>query len=351
MSIEFRIPVTQEILNTVSKLDRFRGEWTTLAALPADRLERLRYAAVIQSAASSCRLSGMHVTDSEVAAALNGDETVADAAAILGYASGLEFPFPGADRIIDRETLSALNGAILRRDAGDGESIPWRAQEMNREAFDANGQALGWVFPTLPPRLIEEKIEDLLTWLELELRAGDQHPVLIIGTFVLAFLAISPFERGNGRTSRMLIRHLLVRSGYEQMTLASVESELESDRAAYLDALFHARTGLWSGNADLQSWVEFFLAALDRHRGRVEAKLSLERGALDFPPLQRQILETVREHGSVNAALLLESTGANRNTLKDNLKRLVERGALERTGQKRGTRYRLPAGNGHVVHR
>jgi Fic family protein len=350
VSIEFRIPVTQEILNTVSKLDRFRGEWPTLTTLPAERLERLRQASVIQSIASSCRLSGMHLNENEVAAAINGDESVADAKAILGYAAGIDFPFPGADRIVDCETLSGLNATILHRDPVDPERIPWREQEMNREAFDGDGKALGWVFPTLPPRLVEEKTEDLLTWLELELRADDQHPVLIIGTFVLAFLAISPFERGNGRTSRMLIRHLLVRSGYEPMTLASVESELESDRPAYLDALFHARTGLWSGNADLQSWVEFFLAALDRQRERIEAKLSLERGALDFPPLQRQILETVREHGSVNAALLLESTGANRNTLKDNLRRLVDRGVLERTGQKRGTRYRLSAGNGQPVH-
>jgi len=98
---------------------------------------------------------------------------------------------------------------------------------------------------------------------------------------------------------------------------------------------------VWSGEANLQPWLEFFLTVLERHRVRVETKLALERDALDFPPLQRQILETVREHGTVNASLLLRATGANRNTLKDNLRRMVDRGVLERTGQKRGTRYRL----------
>jgi Fic family protein len=219
---------------------------------------------------------------------------------------------------------------------------------MSREAFDSEGKALGWVFPTLPPRMIDEKINDLLTWLELELRNSERHPALVIGSFMLGFLAISPFERGNGRTSRVLVRHLLIRAGYEHLPFASLESELEADRPAYLNALFQARTGVWSGKAELLPWVEFFLEALERHRSRVEVKLALERDGLALPPLQREILETVREHGTANAGLLLRATGANRNTLKDNLRRLVEQGVLQRTGQKRGTRYRLavPGGGG-----
>ena len=49
----------------------------------------------------------------------------------------------------------------------------------------------------------------------------------------------------------------------------------------------------------------------------------------------------ISEHGVVDAGLLIQATGANRNTLKDNLRRLVERGLLEKSGQRRGTRYRL----------
>jgi Fic family protein len=135
-----------------------------------------------------------------------------------------------------------------------------------------------------------------------------------------------------------------VRAGYEHVPFASLEGEFERDRASYLNALFHARTGVWSGTADLGPWLEFFVTVLDRHRDRAEARLAMERDALEFPPLQREILDAVQEHGTVNAALLLRATGANRNTLKDNLRRLVDRGVLERTGQKRGTRYRLAAG-------
>jgi len=189
--------------------------------------------------------------------------------------------------------------------------------------------------------MIDEKINDLLTWLELELRNGERHPVLVIGSFMLGFLAISPFERGNGRTSRALIRHLLVRAGYEHLPFASFEAELEADRSEYLNALYQARTGVWSGKAKLSPWIEFFMETLERQRTRVEVKLVLEQDGLALPPLQREILETVREHGTANAGLLLRTTGANRNTLKDNLRRMVDQGVLKRSGQKRGTRYRL----------
>jgi hypothetical protein len=321
----------------VAKIDRFRGQWPATAAVSPERLNRIREAATVQSVAASCRLSGMPVGENEVLAVLRGQGVISDAAAIRGYATGLEFAFPANDRFVDQDALKALNRAILDRGDEPAAEGEWRTQELNREAFDAEGKALGWM------------TDDLLTWLEFELRKGEQHPVLVIGTFIMAFLAISPFEHGNGRTSRALIRHLLIRAGYQHLPFASVESELEADRPAYLEALFQARSGVWSGEANLKPWLDFFLAALERQRVRVETKLALERDALDFPPLQRQILETVREHGTVNASLLLRATGANRNTLKDNLRRMVDRGMLERTGQKRGTRYRLAVQGGRAT--
>ena len=77
---------------------------------------------------------------------------------------------------------------------------------------------------------------------------------------------------------------------------------------------------------------------------RLQAKIDLESRARELPPLQRAILDTIRENGTGAASLLMAKTGANRNTLKDNLRRLVDRGLLERSGSKRGTIYRLSMG-------
>jgi Fic family protein len=138
--------------------------------------------------------------------------------------------------------------------------------------------------------------------------------------------------------------HLLRRAGYEHIPYVSLERILEEMREEYFDALDAAETRLWTGEADLEPWVSFYLRALERHGERLQSRIDQERRALEFSPLQHKILETVRAHGLVGAGVLLEATGASRNTLKDNLRRMVERGMLERLGERRGARYRIPAG-------
>jgi Fic family protein len=126
---------------------------------------------------------------------------------------------------------------------------------------------------------------------------------------------------------------------------ASIEREMETLREAYYAAFDQAQAGIWSGTAEIGPWLDYFSEILDRHRSRAESKLRREPQATDLSPLQAAILDAVREHGSVDAGLLLRTTGANRNTLKDNLRRMVDRGFLERSGQRRTARYRLASGS------
>lgn len=342
--MNMNLPISQEILKTVADLDRFRGTWPLRLTAPARRLARLQEVARVQSVAASCRLSGVRLSDNEVAGLLADQAVrVRDASIVLGYARALDHPLLPNGELLSTEDLCRLHAMLTGDQDPDRPVTPslWRTTTHQREAFDGDGHATGRVFGALPPHMIEEKMEGLVTWLELELRERKQHPVLVIGAFVHGLLLASPFAEANARMSRIMIAKLLQRAGYEHMPFASVESVIEDEREAYYDSFDSSQAHFWSGEADLEPWLTFFLAMLSEHKRRVEVKLDLERGALDYPPLQQAILRTVREHGSVGAGLLLRATGANRNTLKDNLRRLVARGALERTGERRGTRYRL----------
>ncbi len=335
------LSITPEILKCVSELDRFQGRLSARPAAAAKRLQRIEEAARVRSVAASCRLAGIRVTDADVAGLLRGeDPTIPDASAIHGYAAAMTAPLGSPGRLLATDDVRGLHARCL---GGEGLS-PWRSRAHHREEFDADGRATGRILPTLPPRMVESKTEELVTWLELELRTGEQHPVLVIGAFFNFFMAISPFEIGNGRLARLLAGHLLERVGYRAIRYASLESEIEGLRESYYEAMDLAQTRIWTPEAAVTPWLLFFLEVLDRHRQRVEIKLELERAVETYPPLQQAILAVVREHGSVDAGLLIKATGANRNTLKDNLRKLVERGVLERTGQRRGTRYRLGTG-------
>jgi len=340
--MQINLPVSQKILTGVAQLDEFRGRWGLAIGIPAERLERMAEAARIQSVAASCRLAGIRVSDMEVAGLLRGqDSSSRDAADVLGYGAAASAQLPGPDKLLRPEDLRRMHAVMASGAKDDLTLSPWRTVHHQREAFDAQGRATGRVFSTLPPRMIEGKVEDLLTWLEFELRSAESHPVLVVGAFIVGFLAACPFATLNGRMSRILIPQLLLRVGYTHIPLASIEARIEELRPLYHDAFDHSQTRYWQGEADLEAWCEFIVEIVTHHREKVEQKAALERDVLEYPPLQRAILEAVREHGDVDAGLLLKATGANRNTLKDNLRKLCDRGILEKSGERRGTRYQM----------
>jgi Fic family protein len=342
VSFDLRIPVSQKVLRVVSRMDRLRGEWAAGPNVSRERLERLAEASRIQSIAASCRMSGIRVSDTEVAGVLRGESVPLDhARAVLGYAAALDDGLGGGG-LLTPPVLARLNAAVLGADPTETAEPLWRDEAAHREAFDDHGQATGVVIQLLPPRLIGETLEGLLSWFELETRERGAHPVPVIAAFTLALMAIGPFRRGNGRTIRVLNVHLLRRL-YDYMPYASLEGQIEDRRTEYWEAFYRAQDGIWSGHSDLSPWLDWFAGVLDAHRERVEAKTALERTAHPLSPLQEAVLHAVREHGSVDAALLLRATGANRNTLKDNLRRMVDCGWLERTGDRRTSRYRLPS--------
>lgn len=335
------IPWNDELEAELARLDLMRHDWSAGPPLPPETLARMQEASRVQSIASSCRIGGVRIQDDLVAKILNGEAAGApEAAEVLGYAAAMERPFPQGPVLVP-DDLRRLNAIVLGDTSPDPVPIPYRDIPLHLEAFDDDGRALGRVFQTLPPRLLPEKVDDLVSWVELELRSRERHPLLVIGTFMLGCTAASPFERCCGRTIRVAIVHLLRREGYAHLPYASFERVIEEQREAYYEAIDAAMTRFWSGEADLAPWLGFFARSLLRHGARIAARVEAERQALDLPPLQRAILEMVREHGVVAPALLIARIGTNRNTLKENLTKMVRRGLLERSGMKRGTTYRL----------
>jgi Fic family protein len=182
----------------------------------------------------------------------------------------------------------------------------------------------------------------LVDWTRAALAAGELHPLLVIGVFVVDFLAIHPFQEGNGRLSRILTTLLLLRAGYEYVPYASLESVVEERKDDYYLALRRTQQTLRSEQPDWQPWIQFFLDALLEQKRRLERRLEREQIVLgSLPELSMQLLETCRERGRITVAEATRLTGANRNTIKDHLRRLTKAGQLVRHGAGRGTWYGL----------
>lgn len=339
--VDFPVPLTKPILAGISRIDRHLGLWSAGNPLSTSRLVSLAEATRIQSTAAASRLSGLRISDNDVAGILSGDALrTQDDLLVKGYAAALGSTFASPNRPLRPADFATLHALALTDPFVDRPS-EWRATPLIREAFDAAGHVTGRVFSTLSPRQIEPQMQALTGWLDRELQNPARHPIPAIATFALGLLAASPFETGNGRAMFLAIGHLLRRSGYPHIPYASLEVQIEDLRDEYQASFDAAQTRFWCEDATIDPWIEFFVKVLDRHREKVDLKIALEQRTHAFPPLQQAILEAVREHGTVGAGLLLQATGANRNTLKDNLRRLVDHGVLRKHGERRGTLYQL----------
>ncbi|MGY8690716.1 MAG: Fic family protein, partial [Verrucomicrobiales bacterium] len=105
-------------------------------------------------------------------------------------------------------------------------------------------------------------MEGLLQWHAREEAEPTIHPLLRMGAFVVDFLAIHPFQDGNGRLSRILTNLLLLRAGYAYVSFSSLESVIEHNKEGYYLALRRTQTSLQSGGSDWEPWVLFFLRSL-----------------------------------------------------------------------------------------
>lgn len=185
-------------------------------------------------------------------------------------------------------------------------------------------------------------MSELLAWFDAVQMERKLHPLLAIGVFVVVFLAIHPFQDGNGRLSRVLTTLILLRTGYAFVPYSSLESVIEQSKESYYRALRQTQSTIKKEKPDWQPWLLFFLRALRQQTQRLTKKVEREKLVLShLPELSVQILDHSREHGRVSNGDMAKITGVSRNTLKEHFRTLVEKGHLARHGKGRGAWYSL----------
>ena len=339
---------TNELLRLVADIDEFKGAWQAIGRIAPERRSALRRVATIESIGSSTRIEGAALSDGEVERLLANVDVQSfatrDEQEVAGYADTMQMVF-GSWQAIDltENHIKQLHLELLKfsmkdeRHRGEYKTLP-----NHVEAFDPDGRSLGVVFETAAPFETPGRMADLVAWTREALNDGGLHPLLVIGVFVVTFLAIHPFQDGNGRLARILTTLLLLRSGYGYVPYGSLESVIERTRDAYYLALRRTQRSLGSETPDWQPWLAYFLNALQQQKDRLRGRIERERLMLgDLPVLSVRILDIARDRGRVSVAEAANVTGASRNTIKDHLRALVTAGHLARHGAGRGSWYSL----------
>lgn len=343
--------LTPDLVKLIAEIDEFKGRWQALKTLSPDRLNALRKVATIESIGSSTRIEGAKLTDAQVETLLSNLERTAfltrDEQEVAGYAEVMDLVFEAFDDLaITENHIRQLHQTLLRLSSKDERHRgSYKTLSNNVVAFDADGKEIGVVYETASPFDTPREMEELVAWANKTIREEAHHPLLIIAVFVVVFLAIHPFQDGNGRLSRVLTTLLLLKAGYAYVPFASLESVVEANKDLYYKALRRTQTTLKTDAPDWSPWIGFFLRSLKKQKDTLEARIAKERADstdnTNLPELSVQVLALLRKEGRQTAAQLAEATGANKNTLKVRLRELVESGRIKRFGKARATWYTL----------
>jgi len=259
--------ITPETLMMVAELDEFNGAWKQLAADEHQRLGDMRKAATIESIGASTRIEGSKMTDGDVSALLENMDGASlksrDEQEVAGYAAVIKTIHDAWEAIsITENHIKQLHGDLLRyadkdvRHRGAYKTLP-----NHIVAADAKGNTLSVVFKTTDPFATPARMTELVDWYEREVEGENHHPIIITAVFIMVFLAIHPFQDGNGRLSRLLTTLMLMRQNYSFVPYVSLEGIIERDLGGYYSALRGTQTTL-DGTPDWQPWLSFFLNSL-----------------------------------------------------------------------------------------
>ncbi|MBU1342310.1 MAG: Fic family protein [Proteobacteria bacterium] len=339
------IKITTQVLNLIAKIDEFKGEWKAIGNLAPERLNALKHVATIESIGSSTRIEGVRLSDQEIELLLAGLDKKTfgsrDEQEVAGYADVMNVVFESYEDISFTENyIRQLHKMLLQYSSKDtrhrGE---YKKMPNHVEAFDPDGKSLGVIFETSPPFDTPKDMEELMEWTSKQLKEKELHPLLTISVFTVHFLAIHPFQDGNGRLSRILTTLLLLKEGYLYVPYSSLESVIEKNKDNYYLALRRSQATFKSENPEYESWILFFLNAFNAQKEMLSRKIAREKIFIKLSGLSRQIIDLVKDHRELSISEIESITKANRNTIKKKLQELVKDKHLITQGQGKGTRY------------
>ena len=329
----------------IAKIDELKGRWSGSLALNPRILGQLKRSVIITSAGSSTRIEGSKMSDKEVDRFLRGLNQNApkgrDEEEVAGYADILGRIFDHYDTLkITESGILHLHDLMLKFSKKDELHRGKYKTKDNTVAIVEKGEVKKILFNPTPPWLVKKEMDDTFFWLTENLEKKDIHPLVIISNFIFEFLAIHPFEDGNGRLSRALTNLMLLQQGYAFVPYVSLEEIIESRQSEYYISLRQTQKNHKTDNENIEPWLLFFLdcvltqtkQALKLLEGNDPIKLLSE--------IQKQVYDKFISDGELSVSEIQSKTDIALSTVKQALSRLAKYRLIEKLGQGRSTRYK-----------
>lgn len=342
------IVITPDILRKIAEIDTFKGSWNSGGIkIGPEQLKTMKRIATIESIASSNRIEGNKLNDTDVETVFNNitkkSFQTRDEQEVAGYADLLATIFDSYQDIpLSENYIRQLHKILLSYSTKDERHRGEYKKDSNRvAAFDAVGNEIGTIFETATPFDTPRLMQELVDWANVNFNDGYFHPIITIGVFVVHFLSIHPFTDGNGRLSRALTTMLLLQNGYNYMPYASMESIIEANKEGYYRALRATQKTIWTDRVNYEPWLTFFITSLQKQKRHLEEKITKVSCTTRYNKTEESIIALFDEKSSWSVLEIAQELNKNNETIKKNVQNLVKKDILEKQGSTKGTYYIL----------
>ena len=340
---------TEELFAIISDIDSIKTAFRLTSKLLPQTLNRLTQSVIITSTGASNRIEGNRLTDEEVEALYRNLHIrkfkTRDEQEVAGYLEMLASILESYQSMkLSESLIFQLHHDMLQYSDKDQRQRGTYKFGPNRvEAKDQDGNIIGVIFDPTPPHLTPKEMQELVAWYQWADEQDFKHPLIRVGNFIFEYLAIHPFQDGNGRTSRLLTNLLLLQQGYSFTGLVSHEKLIEARKADYYLALNKTQNRWKTDNEDIFPWISYFLSIVKEQAERALALIDQDNVELLLSEKQLSLWQWVqgRTEPTFGRKDAVDALGFPARTVESIIKKLVALKRLERIGEGRSTRYKV----------
>lgn len=344
--LQFPFAITNKIYNLISYIDTLNTQFRLSEKLSYQTIKRLTQSIIITSSGASNRIEWNKLSDEEVEALYKGMNIkkfrTRDQQEVAGYLELLELVFFSYNDMVFNEWLVLqLHDMMLKYTEKD----TWHRWKYkfgpNRvEARDRQWNLIKVIFDPTEPALTSIEMKELISWTIKELAKKEIHPLIIIANFIFEYLAIHPFQDGNGRTSRVLTNLLLLKQWYLFTPFVSHEKLIENRKVDYYIVLGKAQQTWKTDNENVSDWIIFFFEII---KEQVEKAVSISQKENIEPflsDIQKKVRDMIVQYKEISRKDIQEKTWLSYDTIWQVVRKLILMKKIERIGSTRAVRYR-----------
>ena len=166
--------------------------------------------------------------------------------------------------------------------------------------------------------------------------------MLLIANFIFEYLAIHPFQDGNGRTARLLTNLMFLQQGYLFASVVSHERIIEANKVDYYLALNKTQKSWKTSEENISPWLLFFLDVIKNQSNQALEIIASDN--IEYLLSDKQLIlwrwatKREKEFGRKDAINELKLPAR---TIESIIKKLADLKRLDRFGQGRATRYKI----------